>query len=94
MEEQTSLVTRKGQITLPAEMRRKLGIREGDRVALSLGDAAKAEILVRPVRSVAEATHGAVRARQRPEDWDALRRRFEAAAAEEQVAERAAEQQP
>jgi antitoxin PrlF len=84
MEEQISLVTRKGQITLPAELRRLLGIREGDKVAVTLGDPAKGEIVVRPVRSVAEATFGAVKPRQRPENWQELRRQFEEEAAEDE----------
>lgn len=32
MSKHTSIVTRKGQITIPIEMRRELGIHEGDRV--------------------------------------------------------------
>ena len=87
MKELLSVVTRKGQITLPAELRRSLGIEEGDKVALSLGDEEKAEVILRPVRSVAELTFGAVKPRKRPEDFQELRRRFEEGAAEEAMAE-------
>jgi AbrB family looped-hinge helix DNA binding protein len=94
MEEHISLVTRKGQITLPAELRRLLGIREGDKVAVTLGDPAKGEIVVRPVRSVAEATFGAVTPRQRPEDWQELRQRFEDVVVKEALSETEPAQQP
>ena len=87
MKELLSVVTRKGQITLPAEIRRSLGIEEGDKVALSLGDEKRAEVILRPVRSVAELTFGAVKPRKRPEDFQELRRRFEEGMAEEAMAE-------
>lgn len=83
MPEILTKVTRKGQITLPAQIRRSLGIKEGDKVALSIADSGKGEVLLRPVRSVAEMTFGAVTPRQRPEDFKALRRQFEDETAEE-----------
>ncbi len=36
--EYSTVVTRKGQITIPAEVRRALGLSEGDRVAIVVGD--------------------------------------------------------
>jgi antitoxin PrlF len=42
-------VTSKGQITLPLEVRKRLGIRQGDQVEFDIG---KPEIVVRPVRAV------------------------------------------
>jgi AbrB family looped-hinge helix DNA binding protein len=38
MREHLTRVTRKGQITVPAEVRRALGLREGDSVAVLLED--------------------------------------------------------
>jgi AbrB family looped-hinge helix DNA binding protein len=75
MNEHLTVVTRKGQITLPAPIRRSLDIKEGDKIAVSLD--ANDQVVLRPVRSVAEMTYGAVEPRQRPEDLDALRRQFE-----------------
>ena len=77
MKELLSVVTRKGQITLPVAIRRSLGIREGDKVALSLDDSDQSQVILRPVRSAAELTFGAVTPRKRPEDFQELRRRFE-----------------
>ena len=89
MRELLSVVTRKGQITLPAELRKSLGIREGDKVALSLTGPDQGQICLRPVRSVAELTFGVVTPRKRPEDFEELRQRFEEGSAEEMMAETA-----
>jgi antitoxin PrlF len=83
MKEILSVVTRKGQITLPAELRKLLGIEEGDKVALSLLGADQRQIRVRPVRSVAELTFGAVTPRKQPEDFNELRQQFEDGVVEE-----------
>lgn len=77
MQERLTTVTRKGQITLPAEVRRALGIQVGDKMAVSLAASEEGSVLVRPIRSVAEATFGAVTPNRRPEDLAALRRQFE-----------------
>jgi AbrB family looped-hinge helix DNA binding protein len=89
VKEQLTVVTRKGQITLPAEMRRLLGIKQGDKVAVSVEDAGSEQprLSLKPVRSVAEMTFGAVRPRKRPEDFKELRRAFEEGLAQEAVAE-------
>ncbi len=77
MNELLTIVTRKGQITLPAAIRRALGIREGDKIAVAIDDEDRDQVVLRPVRSVAEMTFGAVEPRKRPEDIKALRRQFE-----------------
>ena len=87
MKEILSVVTRKGQITLPAEIRRSLGIKEGDKVALSIDEADEGRVIVKPVRSVAALTFGAVRPRKQPEDFEELRARFEEAVVQEALAE-------
>jgi len=94
MKELLSVVTRKGQITLPVAIRRSLGIREGDKVALSLDDSDQPRVILRPVRSVAELTFGAVTPRKRPEDFRELRQRFEEGIAEEAMAEIPPAQKP
>ena len=77
-----TVVTRKGQITLPAEIRRALDLKEGDKVTVSLvGNEAR----VRPAGSVLEQGFGAVEPRRRPEDFRELRRLAEEAIAEDAV---------
>ncbi|MGQ9555695.1 MAG: AbrB/MazE/SpoVT family DNA-binding domain-containing protein [Anaerolineae bacterium] len=80
-----SVVTRKGQITLPATIRAHLAIKVGDRVALSLRPDSEDEVIIRPARSVAESTFGVVKPRRQPEDYDELRQLFEASMAEEET---------
>lgn len=94
MKETLSVVTRKGQITLPVEIRESLGIKEGDKVALSLADPEKGVVILRRVPSVAELTFGAVRPRRRPEDFQELRRHFEEAMAAEAESEGGEAEEP
>lgn len=72
MAELFTVMTRKGQITVPAALRHSLGLAEGDRLALSL-DADGSQIVVRRVRSVVAATFGVVTTGPRPADLEALR---------------------
>jgi AbrB family looped-hinge helix DNA binding protein len=89
MQELLTVVTRKGQITVPAEIRRALGLNQGDKVALSVPGPEDHQVTLRPIRSVAEMTFGSVKPRKRPEDFKELRRIFEETVAEEVMAETA-----
>jgi AbrB family looped-hinge helix DNA binding protein len=80
MKELYTSVTRKGQITLPAEIRRLLKIKEGDRIAVSLvapTEGEEPQAVIKPVRSVAEMTFGAVPPLKRPKDAGEIRAAFE-----------------
>ena len=80
MLERFTVITRKGQITLPAEMRRALDLKQGDRVAVSL----EAEGLrVRSTRGVVEATAGALKSDRPPLSAKQEREEFEKGVAEE-----------
>jgi AbrB family looped-hinge helix DNA binding protein len=86
MKEIVSVVTRKGQITLPAEMRRSLGIKEGDKIALAFVEPDREQITLRPVRSVAEMTFGAAKSPKRCMTLDQLRQLFEEESADRALA--------
>jgi AbrB family looped-hinge helix DNA binding protein len=64
MDEHLTTLTRKGQITVPSEIRRALGLERGDRIAVSLDeDGAR----LRRVGSVVDETFGVFRAARRAE---------------------------
>lgn len=66
----TSTMTRKGQVTIPKEIRDKLGLTEGDRVFfVPRGD----EIVLKVLRGNILDLRGSVRPKKRPEDFDRVR---------------------
>lgn len=74
MQEILTVVTRKGQITVPAKIREMLNIKRGDKLAFVVTDPERGEVTLRRVASVAEATYGAVTPAERPEQIRELRR--------------------
>jgi antitoxin PrlF len=83
MNEQLTVVTRKGQVTIPADIRRALGIEEGDKVAFVLEDD---QVKLTRKGSVVEQTAGALKS-----NIPALSLREEREAAEQAIAEEALE---
>jgi antitoxin PrlF len=83
MNEQLTIVTRKGQVTIPADIRRALGIKEGDKVAFVLEDD---QVTLTRKGSVVEQTAGALKS-----DMPALTPQEERAATEQAIAEEALE---
>ncbi|MBI4319588.1 MAG: AbrB/MazE/SpoVT family DNA-binding domain-containing protein [Chloroflexi bacterium] len=82
MNQPLTTMTRKGQVTIPVNIRRSLGLAPGDKVAFVVD---QGEVKVRPVKSAVERSFGAVRARNRPEDFQELERLAEEAIAEDAV---------
>lgn len=81
-----TVVTRKGQITVPAAIRRALKINVGDRIALSIREGHDDEVVLRPARSVADATYGVANGRgAAAARLDALRDQFEEGLTEDAV---------
>lgn len=82
MKQYTTTVTKRGQITLPAEVRRMLGARPKDKVSFIIeGD----RICLSQVAFTLESAFGSVRPSRRPEDFEEVSR-----LAKEDKAERAA----
>ena len=79
MKELWTVVTRKGQVTVPAEIRRELELKEGDKVAFVLDEGQ-----VRLVRttSVVERTAGALKSHEPPLTAEELREEAERAIAD------------
>ena len=65
MREIPSKITSEGQITIPAEVRRHLGINEGDRVSCVIGDEGRVELRASRYPTVA-ALAGAAGSLKRP----------------------------
>jgi antitoxin PrlF len=83
MNEQLTVVTRKGQVTIPADIRRALGIKEGDKIAFVLEDK---QVKLTKKRSAVEQTAGALKS-----DTPALTPQQEREAAEQAIAVEARE---
>ena len=89
MTERLSTITRKGQVTIPAEIRRALHLKEGDTVAWHQdGD----EVRLTPARFTLESALGSVEPHQRPEDFATLEQAAKAAKARATMVELAEEQ--
>jgi AbrB family looped-hinge helix DNA binding protein len=78
----TSVITRKGQITIPAEFRQRLGLKEGDTVELHWDDST---LTVIPRGSVADRTYGLARKAGRAFSSKELKEATETAIAEDVV---------
>jgi antitoxin PrlF len=84
MQELETRLTQKGQVTIPAEIRHKLGLKPKDVVRFEVeGD----EVKLKPATSRLMEGFGAVTPREKPEDWRKVRKDMEAAMAEEAAAE-------
>ena len=69
MKEHLSTITRKGQVTIPVEIRRALHLKEGDTVAWHQVDG---EVRLTPARFTLETAFASVQPHDRPEDLKAL----------------------
>ena len=77
-------LTQKGQVTIPLEIRVRLGLKPRDKVLFEL----EGEVVrLRPAISKLLAGYGAVTPTRRPEDFEKLRQEFENEVAEEVLAE-------
>ena len=81
MKELLSTITSKGQVTIPAEVRHSLGLKQGDKVSFVIEDR---HVVLRRTGSVVKATAGALRT-----DRPALTAEHLRTAAEEAIAEEA-----
>lgn len=75
-----SVVTRKGQVTIPADVRRSLGLKHGDRVTFTVEDG---HARLAPLGSITERTAGVFKTNRRPMTAKQLRKAAEEAIAED-----------
>lgn len=81
-------VTRKGQVTIPIEIRDRLGIEPDGQVVFHVEGE---RVYLTPVRETLETAYGAVTPLRRPEDFQALRNRAIEEHAEQTLREMAGE---
>ncbi|PKB84230.1 MAG: hypothetical protein BZY88_00430 [SAR202 cluster bacterium Io17-Chloro-G9] len=91
MAEYVTSVTQKGQVTIPAPLRRVLGVKPRDKIAFQLVDG---DVRIRPIESAILASYGAVKPLKPlkppkpPLDYRQLRRETEEEIADEVTGER------
>lgn len=86
MKAQQTTITQKGQVTVPIEMRRALGLKARDKVLFELDEEEKV-LKLRPATSVVTKWFGSVPATKQPKDDRALREAFEQGVADEVMQE-------
>ncbi len=80
MRELETTVTQKGQVTIPVEIRSRLGLKPRDKVVFEMeGETVR----LRPLASKILRGFGAVAPTQHPEDFSSLRENFERGVADE-----------
>ncbi len=69
MKEITTTITQRGQVTIPAEVRRLLGVKPRDKVTFRIEDG---EVRLKAVAFTLEQAFGSVKPSHQPEDFEAL----------------------
>ncbi len=69
MGETMTTMTKKGQVTIPAEVRKLLGVKPKDKVSFRIEHG---EVKLARAASTLEAAYGAVQPLKRPEDFEGL----------------------
>lgn len=69
MKQIITTMTQRGQVTIPVEVRRKFGLKPGDKVMFTVEDDT---VSVKPVPFSLEDAFGSVRPINRPEDFEKL----------------------
>ena len=72
MQQFTATTTQRNQVTIPAEVRRRLGIKPRDKVAFTIDDAGTVRLAA--AQFSLESAFGSVRPSARPEDFEQLSR--------------------
>jgi antitoxin PrlF len=71
MQQIITTITQRGQVTIPAEVRRRLGLGPRDKVAFEIEDD---KVRLVPVTFTLESAYGSVEPTHRPEDFEAIAR--------------------
>lgn len=83
MKEMTTTITRRGQVTIPAEVRRLLKVKPMDKVSFTIIDGN--EVRLAPAAFTLESAYGSVTPSRKPEDFKKIAQAAKEAKAEETV---------
>ena len=72
MREFSAAPTQRNQVTIPAEVRRTLGLKPKDRVSFTIEDGG--DVRLTAASFSLESAYGSVKASANPEDWDEITR--------------------
>ena len=84
MKEITTTITQRGQVTIPAEVRKMLGVKPRDKVAFTIEDG---EVRLAPATFSLESAYGSVKPSKKPEDFDEVSRTAKEGKAEQTARE-------
>ncbi len=84
MQEYETTVTEKGQVTIPQEIRRLMGLQPRDKVRFEVEDGI---VKISRAESKILKWAGSVKPRNKPEDFEKIREEFEKGVAEEVISE-------
>lgn len=84
LKEITTTITQRGQVTIPAEIRRLLGLKPKDKVSFTIEDG---EVRLAPATFNLVSAYGSVKPSQRPEDFEEASRIAKEEKAEKTVRE-------
>lgn len=82
MKKIVTTITQRSQVTIPAEVRRVLGVKPGDKVAFTINDG---EVHLAPVSFSLESAYGSVKPVETPENFEEISRIAKNAKAERTV---------
>ena len=84
MKEFVTTMTQRSQVTVPAEVRRILGVKPRDKVAFTIEDGG---VRLEAAPFSLESAYGSVKPIEKPEDFDRISREIKGAKAEQTVRE-------
>ncbi len=82
MKQFTTTITQRGQVPIPAEVRRLLNLKPGVKVTFEIDGV---DVRLKPIAFTLESTFGSVKPSNRPEDFDAILREVKDAKSERSV---------
>lgn len=78
----TATLSERGQITIPAKIRKRLGVGANDKIAIIFREN---EIILKPLKGTIKDLRGAIQPRKQPEDFEIIRSLTKSAVAKKNI---------